>query len=57
MYLTSQGGFLFSKMVINEKYDQTGLISSDMLTMDQGDCYFDYAKEIGITLSTTVKEL
>lgn len=57
MYLTGQGGFLFSKMFINDKYTQTGLISSDMITMEQVDCYFEYAKELGITLSTTVKEL
>lgn len=57
MYLTGQGGYLFSKLFINDKYDQTGLISSDMLTMDQVDTYFEYAKELGITLSTEIKEL
>ncbi|MEG1583614.1 MAG: saccharopine dehydrogenase NADP-binding domain-containing protein [Anaerovorax sp.] len=57
MYLTGQGGFLFSKLFVNDKITQHGLISSDMLTMDQVDCYFGYAKELGITLSTTVKKL
>ena len=57
MYLTGQGGFLFSKLFLNDKFDQTGLISSDMLTMDQVDIYFQYAKELKITLDTRVKEL
>lgn len=57
MYLTGQGGFLFSKLFINDKFTQTGLISSDMLTMEQVDCYFEYAAELGITLETKVKEL
>ncbi|MDO4546274.1 MAG: saccharopine dehydrogenase NADP-binding domain-containing protein [Bacillota bacterium] len=57
MYLTGQGGFLFSKLFLNDEFDQTGLISSDMLTMDQVDTYFGYAKELGITLDTHVKEL
>ena len=57
MYLTGQGGFLFSKLFLNDKFDQTGLISSDMLTMDQVDTYFQYAKELKITLDTRVKEL
>ncbi len=57
MYLTGQGGFLFSKMFVNDKFDQKGLISSDMLSFDQVDTYFDYAAELEITLDTVVKEL
>ena len=57
MYLTGQGGYLFTKLFVNDKFDQTGLISSDMLTFEQVDCYFEYAKELDITLDTTVKEL
>ncbi len=57
MYLTGQGGFLFSKLFLNDKFDQTGLISSDMLTMDQVDTYFEYARELKITLDTKIKEL
>lgn len=56
MYLTGQGGFLFSKLFINDKYDQVGLISSDMLSMSQVDTYFTYAKELGISLVTRVTE-
>ncbi|MCE2604170.1 hypothetical protein LH384_34325, partial [Pseudomonas aeruginosa] len=32
MYLTGQGGALFTKMFVEDKFTQTGLISSDMLT-------------------------
>lgn len=31
-YLTGQGGFLFTKLFVNDKFTQQGLISSDMLT-------------------------
>ncbi len=55
MYLTGQGGFLFSKMFINNDFDQVGLISSDMLSLDQVDKYFEYAKELEITLDTIIK--
>ncbi len=57
MYLTGQGGYLFTKLFINDKFDQTGLISSDMLTFEQVDCYFKYAAELDITLDTKIKEL
>ncbi len=57
MYLTGQGGYLFTKMFLNDKFHQRGLISSDMLTFEQIDCYFEYAKGLDITLSTTVKEI
>lgn len=57
MYLTGQGGFLFSKLILEGYMNQTGLITSDMLTLEQVNTYFDYAKELGITLSTHVEEL
>ena len=57
MYLTGQGGYLFTKLFVNDKFDQTGLISSDMLTFEQVDAYFAYAAELDITLDTKVKEL
>lgn len=56
MYLTGQGGFLFSKLFLNDKFDQVGLISSDMLSMEQVDLYFEYARELDITLSTEVTD-
>lgn len=57
MYITGQSGYLFTKMFINDKFTQKGLISSDMLTLEQVDCYFDYAREFDITLNTSVKKL
>jgi len=35
MYLTGQGAFLFTKLFVNDKITQTGLISSDMLDDEQ----------------------
>jgi saccharopine dehydrogenase-like NADP-dependent oxidoreductase len=55
MYLTGQGGALFTKMFVNDKYDQKGLISSDMITEEQIDYYFGEAEKLGITLETKVK--
>ena len=46
MYLTGQGGFFFSQMFANDQFDQTGLISSDMLSDEQVDIYFGYAAEL-----------
>lgn len=57
MYLTGQGGYLFSKMFVNGDFDMTGLISSDMLSFEQVDKYFEYAAELGIRLETIIKEI
>lgn len=57
MYLTGQGGYLFSKLFVNDEFDQKGLISSDMLSFEQVDKYFKYAAELDITLDTQVKEI
>lgn len=58
MYLTGQGGFLFSKMFVNgDLAGMTGLITSDMMPMDKVDKYFEYAAQLDITLETRIKEL
>lgn len=57
MYLTGQCGSLFTKMFVNDKFTQTGLISSDMLTYEEVDYYLDCARALDITLETEVKEL
>jgi saccharopine dehydrogenase-like NADP-dependent oxidoreductase len=57
MYLTGQGGALFTKMFVEDKYTQHGLISSDMITDEQVDYYFEQAGELGIELRTTIKKL
>jgi saccharopine dehydrogenase-like NADP-dependent oxidoreductase len=54
MYLTGQGGALFTKMFVEDKYGQTGLITSDMLSYDEVDYYFAQAAALGITLETKV---
>lgn len=57
MYLTGQCGSLFTKMFVNDKFTQSGLISSDMLTDDEIDYYLESAKALDITLETEVKVL
>lgn len=56
-YLTGQGGALFTKLLVNDKVNQTGLISSDMLEDEQVDYYLNAAKELDITVDTTIEEL
>ncbi len=57
MYLTGQGGYLFSKLLLNDAFaGQSGMISSDMLSDAQVDEYFRYAAELGITLETKVRK-
>ena len=50
MYITGQGGALFTKLFVNDKYSQTGLITSDMLTEDELEYYWDSAAKLDITL-------
>lgn len=57
MYLTGQGGFLFTKMFVNDKFTQHGLISSDMLNEEQVDYYLDCAAELDITYEIQTKEV
>jgi saccharopine dehydrogenase-like NADP-dependent oxidoreductase len=57
MYITGQGGALFTKMFVNDKYEQTGLITTDMLTEPEIDYYFARAAELDITLKTEVFEV
>ncbi|MDR1815281.1 MAG: saccharopine dehydrogenase NADP-binding domain-containing protein [Clostridiales Family XIII bacterium] len=56
-YLTGQGGALFTKLFANDKYEQTGLITSDMLTDAEVDYYFESAAALDITLDTKIVEL
>jgi saccharopine dehydrogenase-like NADP-dependent oxidoreductase len=50
MYITGQGGALFTKMFVNDKYDQSGVITSDMLSYEEADYYFAEAAKLDITL-------
>lgn len=56
MYLTGQGAFLFTKMFVNDKITQKGLISSDMLDDQQVEQYLAWAKDLDITYTLDIKE-
>lgn len=56
MYLTGQGGFMFTKLFVDDKYTQHGLISSDMLTDEQVDYYLDLAADLDITYEIEIKD-
>ncbi|MDR2156304.1 MAG: saccharopine dehydrogenase NADP-binding domain-containing protein [Clostridiales Family XIII bacterium] len=57
MYLTGQGGALFTKLFVEDRYTQKGLISSDMLTDEQVDRYFELAAELGIGIRTEIRRV
>lgn len=57
MYFTGQCGALFTKMFVEDRYEQTGLISSDMLTHDEIGYYLQCAEKLDITLKTKIFEL
>ena len=56
MYLTGQGAFLYTKLLVNDMVPQKGLISSDMLDDKQVEQYLAWAKEWGITYDIEIKE-
>ena len=56
MYLTGQGAFLYTKLLVNDMIDQKGLISSDMLNDKQVEQYIKWAEELEITYTIDVKE-
>ncbi len=56
-YFTGQGGALFTKMFVNDRISQVGLISSDMMDYDQVDYYLAEAARLDITLDTEVFEV
>ena len=57
MYLTGQGGALFTKMLIKDLITQRGLISSDMLNFDQVGYYLKEAEKLNITVDTKIEKL
>lgn len=56
MYLTGQGAFLFTKLFVNDKMTQKGLLSSDQLNDEQVAQYLEWAKELGITYDINIQE-
>ena len=53
-YLTGQGGFLFTKLFVNDKMTQTGFISSAQLTDEENDQYLKWAEELEITVERRI---
>ena len=56
MYLTGQGAFLYTKLLVNDMVPQKGLLSSDMLDDQQVEQYIAWAKNWGITYTIDIKE-
>ena len=56
MYLTGQGAFLYTRLLVNDLIDQKGLISSDMLDDRQVEQYLEWARELDITYTMEIKE-
>ncbi len=56
MYLTGQGAFLYTKLLVNDMISQKGLISSDMLNEKQVEQYVEWAKQLDITYTMEIKE-
>ncbi|MBQ1323657.1 MAG: hypothetical protein IIY30_07690, partial [Erysipelotrichaceae bacterium] len=56
MYLTGQGAFLYTKLLVNDMISQKGLISSDMLDEKQVEQYVEWAKQLDITYTMEIKE-
>jgi hypothetical protein len=55
-YLTGQGGYLFTELLIEGTIQQIGAMGPDQLTMEQVDLYLEKAKALDITLETQVIE-
>ena len=54
-YLTGQGGFLFTKLFVNDQLEnQSGFISSAELSEEANDKYLEYAAELEITLERRI---
>ena len=57
MYLTGQGGYLFTELLVENQFHQKGVISADMLTESQVAIYLKKAEALDITLDTKVVPL
>lgn len=54
-YLTGQGGFMFTKLFVNDELEgQTGFISSAELSEEANDKYLEYAEELEITVERRI---
>ena len=57
MYLTGRDGAIFTKMILEERINRAGLMSTAMLEYDQVDYYIDCVKELDILFETEIKEI
>ncbi len=57
MAVTGQGGSIYTRMFAEDRYEQTGVITSDMLTYNEIDVFCEYAKELGITFEVIEKDM
>jgi hypothetical protein len=57
MYLTGQGGYLFTELLLENKFHQKGVVSADMLTEPQVASYLQKAEALDIRLDTKVVPL
>ena len=57
MYLTGQGGYLFTELLLENEIHQKGVVSADMLTEPQVASYLQKAEALDITLDTKVVPL
>lgn len=56
MYSTGMSGALFTKMLLEEKVSRTGVVTSDMFSHEEIDCFFKFAEEVGITFELLIKD-
>jgi len=54
MYLTGQGGYLFTELLLESMFHQKGVVSADMLTEPQVAAYLRKAQALEIRLDTKV---
>jgi len=57
MYLTGQGGYVFTEFLVENLFHQKGVVSADMLTQSQVATYLKKAEGLDITLDTKVVQL
>ncbi|MBI9109214.1 MAG: saccharopine dehydrogenase NADP-binding domain-containing protein [Spirochaetales bacterium] len=54
-YFTGQSAFLFTKMLINDKIDRTGVFPPEMLDKAERDYYFKEASKLDITVDQIIR--
>lgn len=57
MAVTGQGGFTYARMFAADKFEQTGLITTDMLSYPEIETFREYAKDVSITFDVIEKRI